>query len=1282
MFEKFDIEDKNIFKVCVVATMSSGKSTFINSIIGEEIMPEKNEACTARTMAVLDNDSAIVKKAHIIRTNGTKEILEINNREILDRINNDEDVKDFLVETDIKSIKNTSRALMIFDTPGVNNSGDERHGKCTEQFLQQMDMGVIIYLLNATQLATNDDSLLLQYVSDHVKKQEGKVKIFFVINKIDALDLETESISGTINIAKEYIENHGIKNPIIYPFSALAAKVLRMALYRKEMTRRERRKLEDIYENYRTTDNFMLEYALLGNLENEVYEIGDEEVSKARLQRAIENTGIIAIEKRVEEYLLELENSYAPEVVIKAQFSESLAQELQEHTKNFFVQPFNGQWNAFEECNQKIKESKEVQSLNLSVQSMEDISAEFEILLEELTIPTDVKEFISNIEKVKKNLYDTFSTGMYAPVKRNSGLFFYPENDEKECIRVKELYLMSVDGLHWKAIRFSNIIELVENKVEFYLFNEETKFLFKVNEDNGTNVVGICDMRLPLATVKINGLNVQDTYVINVEEYIQKLAAEEAKKKYAAEEAEELLKRSYKGILFDSQKAKDDAIQQEEEIAQYCLSLNGKACAELWAKKTQISRLPSEIFSKYLSKIIVALEVQENIERAQYMEKIQAADIDSVRKIDAEVNRPYYSQRTVQMLHDAINQRLEYCQKVILNDLILGFENSNREELKELIEKINAKNFDSYMIADYIAKINKQYDLVEEKELRSICEGIEEKKIVELIAMENLIRSREYQDKFTSKYYHMIQSRIEFLHVKNLETYCEGLFSKDRESLNDVRRKVEHESCKNELKKQFYDLINQREEELDYQDLCIMTENIANQSLEELSELYTKLDSGLYNEKFIKAFLVTTRTALEQAQLNNVEQMLSDLRNMNKEQVLDISRQIEKCGYADRVVSLAREKIVERCYVLDMFELMALGNDFDRLSLSEVRSLKNSLNHKNVCERSKATYVKKLLERERAISKGSVSQLANYIQRQVMELGLGTEGIKIPTVEKDFDLYVEMLSKVLGASELREAENIPILIIPQFASLAMNKKYLYYESKSKCTKIDLNEIRAFSTEKKLLSEHLMLTLRNGTVLTVSGTFNKKLLKQLATLLTEVVQNCNNSTLLSSYTSCKISVSPLQPIDFELRSLPHKVTEEYITSLFIKKLDKVQLQGSSVKWITNEKWMNTESKFREEFGIKSDLKLIWCYDRTLFNTAKEGIAIGSEGVYIKNNNQPLALIRYDDIYQVKMEGNQLVVGTVKNERYFAEFGAKSAYEIVNLIDEYIKGIQFIRFDKKQ
>lgn len=299
MFEKFDIDDKNIFKVCVIATMSSGKSTFINSIIGEEVMPEKNEACTARTMAVLDNDAASVKKAHIIRKNGDKEILEIDSREVLDRVNNDEDIVDFLVESNIQSIKNTSRALILIDTPGVNNSEDEKHGKRTEEFLKQMDMGVIIYLMNATQLATNDDSLLLQLVSDHVKKKKGSVKIIFVINKIDALDLETESISAIVKIAKEYIQNHDISRPVIYPLSALAAKTLRMTLYRKEMTRRELRKLEDTYEHYRSKDNNMLAFAMLDDSSDETYEIGGCTVTAQELQRAIDNTGITAIEKNL-----------------------------------------------------------------------------------------------------------------------------------------------------------------------------------------------------------------------------------------------------------------------------------------------------------------------------------------------------------------------------------------------------------------------------------------------------------------------------------------------------------------------------------------------------------------------------------------------------------------------------------------------------------------------------------------------------------------------------------------------------------------------------------------------------------------------------------------------------------------------------------------------------------------------------------------------------------------------------------------------------------------------
>ena len=43
------------FEIAVIATMSSGKSTLINAILGQELMPSKNEACTAKVSRIINN---------------------------------------------------------------------------------------------------------------------------------------------------------------------------------------------------------------------------------------------------------------------------------------------------------------------------------------------------------------------------------------------------------------------------------------------------------------------------------------------------------------------------------------------------------------------------------------------------------------------------------------------------------------------------------------------------------------------------------------------------------------------------------------------------------------------------------------------------------------------------------------------------------------------------------------------------------------------------------------------------------------------------------------------------------------------------------------------------------------------------------------------------------------------------------------------------------------------------------------------------------------------------
>ncbi|MTP16204.1 hypothetical protein GMB60_10900, partial [Turicibacter sanguinis] len=45
------------FEVCVVATMSAGKSTLINAMLGANLMPSSCEACTAIITRIKDNDN-------------------------------------------------------------------------------------------------------------------------------------------------------------------------------------------------------------------------------------------------------------------------------------------------------------------------------------------------------------------------------------------------------------------------------------------------------------------------------------------------------------------------------------------------------------------------------------------------------------------------------------------------------------------------------------------------------------------------------------------------------------------------------------------------------------------------------------------------------------------------------------------------------------------------------------------------------------------------------------------------------------------------------------------------------------------------------------------------------------------------------------------------------------------------------------------------------------------------------------------------------------------------
>lgn len=229
---EFQAIRKPYFRINVVATMSSGKSTLINALLGRRLLPSQNEACTSTVIEVLDTDQE--SYAATVYDSSNKIIKEQQskldaNREItaddIERLNQDPNVARIAIEGDIPFANADGTALMLVDTPGTNNSQDASHQSMTYKEICRDERSIVLYVLNATQIGTNDDNELLHYVAEQIKSSGTKIedRILFVLNKMDSFDPDEEDIEKTIQRVKDYLKRHGILNPRIFVCSAMVA---------------------------------------------------------------------------------------------------------------------------------------------------------------------------------------------------------------------------------------------------------------------------------------------------------------------------------------------------------------------------------------------------------------------------------------------------------------------------------------------------------------------------------------------------------------------------------------------------------------------------------------------------------------------------------------------------------------------------------------------------------------------------------------------------------------------------------------------------------------------------------------------------------------------------------------------------------------------------------------------------------------------------------------------------------------------------------------------------
>ncbi|GEK31847.1 hypothetical protein KZO01_21560 [Kurthia zopfii] len=234
------LNEKNVNEYLVIGTMSSGKSTFLNSLIGFELFPSKNEACTAKIISYYANparDEFLFK----FKNHNKPTIQKKLDSKQIEEWNGNSEMNEVFIEGPIRSSK--KKSFGVIDTPGPNNSMDKSHRKMMEKALNNSKYKKVFYILNATQLGTEDDRNLLSFVKENCSKS----KIIFVVNKSDEIDdTEEENLNIVSTNVKKYLEKNGFKKPEIYFVSALSALLAIKSINKYDLTRKEIRDYKNL----------------------------------------------------------------------------------------------------------------------------------------------------------------------------------------------------------------------------------------------------------------------------------------------------------------------------------------------------------------------------------------------------------------------------------------------------------------------------------------------------------------------------------------------------------------------------------------------------------------------------------------------------------------------------------------------------------------------------------------------------------------------------------------------------------------------------------------------------------------------------------------------------------------------------------------------------------------------------------------------------------------------------------------------------------------------------
>lgn len=211
---------KNDFSLVISGEVNRGKSTFINALIGENVLPTFDKETTSQVFKIKNSEREAYS---VIYDNG--DVLPIRKEELLKYgtqigANDSSDTSKNILYIEVcTSIKSLPKGVTIIDTPGIGSTFKE-HTEIAKEFMQQAD--AIIYLCSSKHPLVKVD---IDFVKNTILPLPTFPNVLFVMAKADLADSDAalaEMIRRDEELLREQFREYPSIGKQILPVNSLS----------------------------------------------------------------------------------------------------------------------------------------------------------------------------------------------------------------------------------------------------------------------------------------------------------------------------------------------------------------------------------------------------------------------------------------------------------------------------------------------------------------------------------------------------------------------------------------------------------------------------------------------------------------------------------------------------------------------------------------------------------------------------------------------------------------------------------------------------------------------------------------------------------------------------------------------------------------------------------------------------------------------------------------------------------------------------------------------------